>query len=298
MEQPRRFDPHMEMELFSIIRSDGASGSPVVPVQLQSRDRFSFHCYQGISCWNQCCYGADLTLTPQCILRLSRRLNLRPQGFLAQYTVPAFLERAELPVAKLKMGGESGKGACPFVTAEGCRVYADRPVTCRYYPLGFATVKLKESESKEDFYFPVRETHCRGHEESREQTVATFRREQGVECYDHVNRGWLDIIMKAVSWKTLGGPYGKEMTAQAQKMFFMVSTDVDALRRFIFNTNFLNTYEVSHEAIEAITNDDATLLQLGFDWLKNVLFNEKTIVMKQHVLQTAIAKARERTGAS
>jgi hypothetical protein len=30
---------------------------------------------------------------------------------------------------------------------------------------------------------------------------------------------------------------------------------------------------------------------LGFDWLKNVLFNEQTINMKEDVLQAAIASA-------
>jgi Fe-S-cluster containining protein len=27
-------------------------------------------------------------------------------------------------------------GACPFLTSEGCRVYPDRPLVCRLYPLG------------------------------------------------------------------------------------------------------------------------------------------------------------------
>ncbi len=283
-------------EIFSSVRGATASSSPVVPVQLQSSDTFAFHCYQGISCWNRCCHGADLTLTPYCILRLSRRLNIRPRDFLAQWTVPALWERAGLPVAKLKMGGENGEGPCPFITTKGCSVYEDRPVTCRYYPLGLATVKTKGSEKKEDFYFSVKETYCRGHNERCEQSVATFRSIQGIEDYDKVNRGWMDVIMKAASWKTFGGPYGKEMTLQTQRMFFMVSTDVDALRQFVFHTRFLETYEVSN--INTIMYDDEALLQLGFNWLKNVLFNEKTILMKEHVLQAAVAKARETIGAS
>ncbi len=293
-----RLDQDMEMEIFSGLRNEETSGNPVVPVQHRLEDSFSFRCHRGVSCWNRCCHGADVTLTPQCILRLSRRLNVRPRDFLTQYTVPALWERAELPVAKLKMGGEDGKGPCSFVTAEGCAVYEDRPATCRYYPLGLATVKLKDAKHKEDFHFLVREGHCRGHGECHVQTVATFRQEQGIEPYDRVNRGWMDIIMKVVSWNVLGGPYGKEMAPQTKKMFFMVSTDVDALRAFVFGTKFLETYEVAPEAVETLKTDDEALLQLGFDWLKSVLFNEKTIVIKQHVLQTAIAKTREGTGAS
>ncbi len=283
---------HVE-EIFSSVRSGTAISSPVVPVQLQSSDTFVFHCYQGIACWNQCCHGADLTLTPYCILRLSRRLNIRPKDFLAQWTVPALWERAGLPVAKLKMGGENGDGPCPFITEKGCSVYDDRPVTCRYYPLGLAT-----REMKEDFYFSVQESYCRGHDEICEQSVGTFRSIQGIEDYDKVNRGWMDVMMKAASWKTLGGPYGKEMTSQTKKMFFMVSTDVDALRHFVFHTRFLETYEVSDETINTILYDDEALLKLGFNWLKNVLFNEKTIMIKEHVLRAAVSKARETFGAS
>ena len=66
-----------------------------------------------------------------------------------------------MPIVKLKMGGEDGTGACPFLAEEGCTVYADRPAACRYYPLGLISVKLKDSEAKEDFHFLVREDHCR-----------------------------------------------------------------------------------------------------------------------------------------
>jgi hypothetical protein len=43
------------------------------------------------------------------------------------------------------------------------------------------------------------------------------------------------------------------------------------------------------------TNDEA-LLQLGFDWLKNVMFNDTTVAMKQTVLQEAIGAARNEMG--
>jgi hypothetical protein len=42
---------------------------------------------------------------------------------------------------------------------------------------------------------------------------------------------------------------------------------------------------------------DEALLALGFDWLKNVMFNEPTISMKQEVPQDAIARTRDEMGA-
>ena len=48
---------------------------------------------------------------------------------------------------------------------------------------------------------------------------------------------------------------------------------------------------------ESMAADEA-LLFLGFDWLKNVMFNEPTVSMKQDVLQGAIARTRGDLGAS
>jgi len=282
------------MKMFAGVRAQAAG--PVTPVRLAPDDRFAFRCHRGVACWNACCHGADVTLTPHDILRLSRRLGIRPAELLERHTVPAVHEPSDMPVAKLKMAGEDGKGACGFMVAEGCSVYSDRPLTCRYYPLGLVSHKLKDSPAKEDFHFLVKEAHCQGHAETATQSVAEFRSEQAVAEYEEVNRGWVDILMKLASWKTLGGPMGKTPSIQARQMFFMVSTDVDRFRRFVFETRFLATYDIDRAAMAQIKVDDEALLRLGFDWLKNVLFNEPTVALKRDVLQGAVARARAGAG--
>ena len=289
-------DQMTEEEILSSVRTDDPN-NPVEPVRLKSNDSFCFSCHKGVSCWNECCHGADVTLTPYDILRLSRHLGIRPAEFLGEYTVPDMWKSAELPVAKLKMTGDDGKGPCRFMTDDGCSVYENRPATCRYYPLGLASVKFKDAEQVEDFHFMVRESHCQGHEEDNTQSVAEFHLEQGLADYERVNRGWVDILMKMASWKNLGGPGGKDVSPQTKQMFFMASTDVDGLRQFIFETKFLETYEIDPEAIELLKENDEAILQLGFDWLKNVMFNEPTITLKQQVLHEAMAKARSDMGA-
>jgi uncharacterized protein len=285
-----------QLDVFDSIRIN--SESPVQPVKLTPGDSFRFRCHRGVSCWNKCCHGADITLAPYDILRLTRHFGLRPTEFLERYTVPAEQEAAAMPVAKLKMGGDDGKGACPFLAEEGCTAYADRPGACRYYPLGLISVKLKDSDAKEDFNFLVREEHCRGHDEENTQTVADFLKEQGVEPYEHINRGWIDILMKLASWRPTGGFMGKAPTPQARQMFFMVSTDVERLRKFVFESSFLQRYEIPAEALEIVRGSDEALICLGLDWMKNVLFNEPTLDINQRVLQDAIAKARSETGAA
>ncbi|MHA1152529.1 MAG: hypothetical protein ACTSQ7_07675 [Alphaproteobacteria bacterium] len=149
---------------------------------------------------------------------------------------------------------------------------------------------MKGHETREDMYFLVKEAHCKGHAEDHGQTVAEFRKEQGVEPYDLINERWIDILMQMASWRSIGGPMGRDVSKQTKKMFYMISTDVDAFCRFVFETKFLDTYDIDEDMV------DEALLQLGFDWLRNVMFNDPTITLKQNVLQQAIGKAREGLG--
>jgi Fe-S-cluster containining protein len=46
--------------------------------------------------------------------------------------------------------------SCPFVKdEEGCIIYEDRPTSCRYYPLGTATLQHKEGADDDGFFFFV-----------------------------------------------------------------------------------------------------------------------------------------------
>ena len=293
----RREEGESRLDIFDGVR--GLDGNPILPVQLKQGDMFAFSCHKGVSCWNECCHGADIMVTPGDMLRLSRHFGIRPIEFLDRYCYQAQWEKAGLPVAKLRMAGDDGSGPCAFVDADkGCTVYENRPVTCRYYPLGLAAIKMKGQDDKENFNFLVKESHCRGHDESKLQSVAQYRKEQGTDEYDQVNSGWMDILMKAASWASTGGPYGKEIAGKTQGMFYMVSTDIDAFRRFVFETRFLEIYEIEKETTEVLKTNDAVLLTLGFDWLKNVIFGEPTISMKEAVLKEAIAQRREEFGAS
>jgi uncharacterized protein len=179
---------------------------------------------------------------------------------------------------------------------KGCSIYEDRPAACRYYPLGLASVKMKGHDTPEDFYFLVKEAHCKGHEEPTEQTVAEYRQAQGVESYDEHNRGWIHILMKLASWKSLGGPFGKEPDERTKKMFLMATTDLDAFRRFIFETSFMQRYAIDPEMHPELATDDEALLRLALDWLRAVLFNEQTLPLREEVLHDAIAKARAGLG--
>jgi hypothetical protein len=129
---------------------------------------------------------------------------------------------------------------------EGCIIYEDRPTTCRYYPLGVATLQHKEGADDEGFFFMIQEPHCKGFEEDREWTVRAWREDQGVDLRDEVNAEWTDLLVRKRSF-----PASIKLTDQAKQMFFMVSYNLDKFRQFVFESTFLERFEVDEEDEES-----------------------------------------------
>ena len=114
--------------------------SEIPPEQLGHGSRFKFACHKGVKCFTDCCRGIDIMLTPYDILTMRKKLDLTSEEFLAVFTTPQMLEKAELPVVTLKLLDDERK-SCPFVDdKDGCAIYEDRPTTCRYYPIGVGSL--------------------------------------------------------------------------------------------------------------------------------------------------------------
>ena len=241
----------------------------IEPVRLGNDSCFKFKCHPGVSCFTRCCRGIKITLTPYDVIRLKNRLGLSSEEFLAIYTEPHMLEKTDLPVVTLKMLDDDEE-SCPFVRDDGCILYEDRPTTCRYYPLGVATLQHKEGADDEGFFFFVHEPHCKGFDEDREWTVREWRNDQGVDVHDDINAEWTDLVVRKRSF-----PASIKLTDQAKQMFFTVSYDIDKFRRFVFESTFLERYSVDAETIEKIKNDEVELLKFGVRWLRDVLFKER-----------------------
>ncbi|MBC8158459.1 MAG: hypothetical protein H8E94_03910, partial [Alphaproteobacteria bacterium] len=61
-------DQQTEAEIIGAARNrDGEDA--VTPVRLGPDDQFQFSCHRGVSCWNKCCHGPVITLTPADFLR-------------------------------------------------------------------------------------------------------------------------------------------------------------------------------------------------------------------------------------
>lgn len=262
-------------------------GDGIEPRKYALGSRFCFSCHKGKKCYTHCCSDLNLLLTPYDIIRLKNRLGLTCDQFLAIYTKPELLARTRLPVVTLKMLDDEQK-SCPFVRPDGCTIYEDRPVTCRYYPLGAAAFREQEIEpTGEDFYFMVRESHCLGFDSDREWTVKEWRADQDVEKYDEINKGWMELMLRK---KSFG--FQADMSEEARRMFFMVSYNVDTLRRFVLQSSLLQKYDVSDELLEQIKSDELALLKFGSDWLQSALFGSDRVKVKEQVRKAYKERAK------
>ena len=65
----------------------------------------------------------------------------------------------------------------------------------------------------------------------------------------------------------------------------MVFYDLDKFRRFVFESSFLEKFDLNQSQIETARRDDVELLRLGFRWLKFCIFGEKVLEINDQVRQ-------------
>lgn len=269
------------------IKEEIPFSSPVQPVELTLDDEIQFDCHKGIACFNACCKNIDIQITPYDILRLKRRLGMDSSEFVARYTTPFAMDFHHMP--GLKMNTKPGTSECVFLTEEGCSVYEDRPAACRYYALGSMGVRKKDSANVEDIFFIVKEDHCLGHTEPRTLTVRQYREEQGVDKYDEHNRAWRDVILK----KRSSGPTVGAPSERSLQLFDMCSYDMDSFREFIQTEGFAEVFDLDDQTGKNLLDNEEQLLQFAFRFLKQVLFGEVTIPVKEDAKDKRIARRRE-----
>lgn len=262
--------------------------SPVQPRQLELESKICFNCYPGISCFNACCKQADITLAPYDIIRLKNRLGMTSSEFLKKHTVPFEMDAHGTPGVKMRT--TDNDPVCLFMDeAKGCTVYEDRPSACRYYPVALLASRRSDEYHDEQHYALVEESHCMGHKEPREITVADYRKEQKVEQYDELNRDFYRIILKK---KSAGPAIGKPSPTSFQ-FFFMVCYDIDRFKDFLGAPNFRSVYDISDEEYERIMTDDVERLKFGYRLLLQVLFGEDKIPLKQDAFEKRMEERKE-----
>lgn len=246
-------------------------------------DRFTFSCHRQIRCFNKCCADVNIFLTPYDVLRLKKNLGLTSEEFLERYTIVPIDRNQKYPVVMLEMV-DSDEKRCPFVSdTEGCTVYDDRPWACRMYPVGLASPKDGDV-SENEFYFLMEESHCEGFGEDKEWTIREWIENQGIQPYNEMGDRFKEVAMHEFFQQD------KELDPKKLELFFLVCYNLDAFRRFVFESRFLEMFEVEKDVQERIREDDAELLTFGLEWLKFSLFGQQTMTIKPSVLE---AKKKE-----
>jgi hypothetical protein len=234
---------------------------------LEDGEIFSFDCHPGLACFTRCCRNLNLFLYPYDVLRLKNRLEISSGEFLDRYADMVMREENYFPDVLLRMSDDAEK-TCPFLTDAGCTVYADRPDTCRTFPLEQGIVFSGSEEKATDVYWFKPPDFCLGQHEARRWTTESWAEDQGAVTYHKMTARWSEV--KALFQSD---PWGAEGPSGARaKMSLMATYNLDRFREFVFQSTFLKRYRVKRATLERIAADEEVLLDFGLGWVRFFLF--------------------------
>ena len=255
-----------------------------LPEQLQGKkllgpdDKFCFGCHEGLKCFTRCCADANIFLTPVDVLRLARRLGTSTTEFLSRHAMVPITKQLHLPVVMLRMSDDEQK-RCSFVAEDGCTVYEDRPWACRMFPLGLGLPPARAGVEPEPVYFLVDADFCDGYREPTEWTVREWRENQRAMDQESLEKGFQQLVSHPFF---IGG---RQLDPKRIEMFYMACYDLDKFRGFVFESSFLERFEVDEALVEQLRSDDEALLRFAFRWLRFALFAEPTMQVRERTAE-------------
>ncbi|MDA8137807.1 MAG: YkgJ family cysteine cluster protein [Desulfobacteraceae bacterium] len=234
-------------------------------------ERFNFHCHAGLACFNQCCRNLNLLLYPYDVLRLRRHLKITSDKFIDHYVDIVLRPGHHFPEVLLRMSDQPGQPCC-FSTAQGCRVYEDRPHTCRLFPVEQgARMEAVEGYATPVYFFRPPE-FCQGSSEDFAQTIDEYLKDQEAEEYYPLTLAWAQLrrLFATDPWG-LEGPQGAKA-----KMAFMAAYNIDRFREFVFQSSFLKRYHVAPATVKKVKRSDEALLKFGFEWIRVFVWGQSS----------------------
>ncbi|MBL0715469.1 MAG: YkgJ family cysteine cluster protein [Desulfosarcina sp.] len=234
-------------------------------IPLSMDDEFQFACSPEVPCFNQCCRDINQFLTPYDIYRLKSRLGMRSDHFLSKFTVEHIGPQTGLPIVSLKALPQEDL-RCPFVSNEGCRVYEDRPASCRTYPLARAVTQSRETGQLVENYALTQEPHCQGFKQGRIQTVREWIRNQEIGEYNRFN----DMLLTIISLKN--HKKRSPLDLREQHLFRMSLYNLDAFRDHLIAKSLPEGLNLDEGEWEALLENELQRLAFGHRWLRWMLF--------------------------
>jgi hypothetical protein len=120
--------------------------------------------------------------------------------------------------------------------------------------------------------------------------VRDYRKEQGLEDYDAINREWRQIVLK----KRSSGPTIGKPSERSMELFYLASYNLDGFRDFISTASFAELFELDPAEKQALLANDEQLLRFAFRFLKQALFGEITIPVRADAAEKRRERYRQR----
>lgn len=244
-------------------------------IRLRSGDTFRFRCHPGLACFNRCCRNLNLFLYPYDVVRLKNALQISSDRFIDQYTDIVIRDGNAFPDVLLRMA-DNPERTCPFLAAQGCRVYRDRPDTCRTFPVEQGLIFDARAGTEREVHFFRPPDFCEGRHEEACWTLDAWKKDQEAIVYNRMTVRWCRVkqLFAEDPWG-VEGPEGSRA-----KMAFMSTYNMDRFRDFVFGSTLLKRYRVHPDRVRKIRKDDAALLEFGFEWVKLFVFNIPTKMIR------------------
>ena len=231
--------------------------------QIKDSDTFCFSCHSDISCFNLCCRNLNLFLYPYDVVRLKKSLGMTSDAFLDRHVDVVLREDNYFPDVLLRMA-DNEERTCPWLSDKGCRVYADRPDTCRTFPVEQGLVQGPGKSKGQRICFFRPPDFCQGQHEDTVWTLTSWAADQDAEQFNNMTLEWSRV--KALFHRNPWGDEGPE--GPGAKMAFMATYNIDQFREFVFESSFLKRYKVKSALLKKLTIDDVAMMRFGFDWVK------------------------------
>ncbi len=229
-------------------------------LRLEPETSFNFQCHPGVSCFNRCCRNLNLFLYPYDVLRLRKALEIDSESFLERYTDVVMRPDNAFPDVLLKMAHNQEK-TCPFLETSGCSVYADRPDTCRSFPVELGLLFTGNQAPVQVAFFRPPD-FCQGRFQQKSWTLQQWIDDQQAATYNQMTANWARIkhLFSRNPWQ---GDHDPRL-----KMAFMAAYNIDRFRQFVFESSFLKRYRVKKKMQQKMRASDKQLLEFAFQWIK------------------------------
>lgn len=231
--------------------------------------RFRFHCHPEVPCFGQCCHNLRLLLYPYDVLRLKQRLKMDSEAFLDRHTISQVYPNDPFPEVLLRMKEEMGD-PCPFLSAEGCSVYEDRPDTCRMFPLDRGLEFDDQGRSRLRYFFRP-PAFCRGVDTDRSWNIDEWILDQKADLHAEMTEKWAAVRMLFHQWGDAGVVGRGAREKEIVRMAFLAAYNIDAFRSFVFESTFLKRFHIPSSLLRRCKTDDVSLLRIGMAWIRWLL---------------------------